>query len=168
MIDLSDTRDWEQEMGWEINMGPDHVYEEGKTYAFQLTPNKDGELPYYEVTFEDGEMDDAWRGCRLYWRGQSRAAWVNRKLTKWSKSLEYEYDKTIESYLLKVDTDTLRLEGEIEVKGKKEAVTMFLGKEAVRDGALRPLLIIITRTRFPWSQPRAALNQDGTAHAKPR
>jgi hypothetical protein len=168
MINLSDTSDWEPAKGWLINMGPDRVYEEGKTCAFKLTPRKEGNLPYYEVTYQAGEMDDVWSGCRLYWRGQRHATWVNRKLANWAKNLEYEYDKTIESYLLRVDTDTMRLEGEIEVDGRNEAVTMFLGREALVDGTPKHLLIIITRTRFPWSQPRAALNQDGTAHAKPR
>lgn len=171
MIAPNDTSAWEPSGGWEINMGPDHVYEEGKSYWFHLTPKVEGKLSCYEVTFDPGRMDPAWQGCRLYWRGQSEVAWGDRKLDPWIDSLEYVYDKTIESFLLGTDSDTVRLEGEIVVNEKKEAVTFFLGEDAVRGDkpdALKPLLIIITRTGFPWSQPRLTLNQDGTAHAKPR
>lgn len=154
---------WEPANGWEINMGPDHVYREGRLCVFKLEPTADG----YVVTFDGDQMDEVWRNCRLTWRGQSEPDWGNRKLNSWSESEEYVYDKMIQSHLLKVDTNTRRLEGEIEVEGKRESVTMFLAKDAVREGDLKPLLIIILRTRFPWSQPRMALHQDGTAHAKP-
>ena len=158
------TSDWEPERGWEVNMGPDRVYRPGKTCAFKLAAIAGG----YEVTFVGDEMDEVWRGCKLYWRGQSQPAWGDRKLARWADQHEYVYDKGIQSYLTKVDTDTRRLEGEIVVDGRKESVTMFLGKDAVNEGTLKPLLIIIMRTRFPWSQPRLELKQDGTAHAKPR
>jgi len=158
------TSPWEPADGWAINMGPDHVYREGKVCAFKLSPTADG----YEVTFVDDEMDEVWRGVKLTRRGSSEPAWGERKLAPWTEGQEYVYDKMIQSYLLKVDTDTTRLEGEIAVGGKRESVTMFLGKEAVRGAALEPLLIIILRTRFPWSQSRIAMHQDGTAHAKPR
>jgi hypothetical protein len=159
----TDTSAWEPENGWEINMGPDHVYREGQLCVFKLVPIAGG----YEVTFNDDEMDEVWRGVKLTWRGNTCPAWGDRKLDRWTGTQEYAYDKMIQGYLTKVDTDTQRLEGEIEVAGKRESVTMFLAKSAVREEALKPLLIIILRTRFPWSQPRIALHQDGTAHAKP-
>ncbi len=171
MIAPKDTSAWEPKEGWEINMGPDHVYDPGETYWFRLTPRMDGSLPCYEVTYEPKKMDPAWEGCRLYWRGQNEVAWGDRKLDPWQPTLEYVYDKTIESFLLNTDSDTVRLEGEIVVNDKKEAVTVFLSRDAVRTetaNTFKPLLIIITRTGFPWSQPRLTLSQDGTAHAKPR
>ena len=155
---------WEPEFGWEINTGPDHVYREGQTCAFKLVPTADG----YQVTYDKDEMDPVWDGVKLTRRGSSRPSWGNRKLDRWTAGLEYAYDKLINNYLLKVDTTTERLEGEIVVDGKHESVTMFLCNDAVSIGTLQPLLVIILRTRFPWSQSRVALQQDGTAHAKPR
>ena len=160
----NDTSAWEPANGWVINIGPDHVYREGQPCAFKLSPIDGG----YEVTFEGDEMDEVWRGAKMYWRGNTEPAWGDRKLDRWAANQEYVYDKMVQSYLLKSDTGTQRLEGEIVVDGKHEAVTMFLAKGAVREESLKPLLIILIRTRFPWSQPRVALHQDGTAHAKPR
>ena len=159
----TDTSDWEPESGWEICMGPDHVYRDGQPCAFKLNPIAGG----YEITFDDDEMDEVWRGVKMTWRGNGCPTWGDRKLDRWGANQEYAYDKMIQSYLLKVDTSTQRLEGEIVVDGKHESVTMFLATSAVREESLKPLLIIILRTRFPWSQPRMALHQDGTAHAKP-
>jgi hypothetical protein len=155
---------WEPELGWQINSGPDHVYREGTLCAFKLVPTADG----YQVTYNGDEMDEVWNGVKLTRRGAKRPAWGNRKLDRWDASLEYAYDKMINNYLLKVDTSTERLEGEIVVDGKHESVTMFVCNEAVNEGSLKPLLVIILRTRFPWSQSRVELQQDGTAHAKPR
>ena len=155
---------WEPENGWQINTGPDHVYREGALCAFKLVPAGDG----YQVTYSDDQMDEVWNGVKLTRRGGGRPVWGNRKLDRWTPDQEYAYDKLINNYLLKVDTTTERLEGEIVVDGKHESVTMFLCNDAVNEGTLRPLLIILLRTRFPWSQSRIALQQDGTAHAKPR
>jgi hypothetical protein len=160
----SNVNPWEPDNGWEINTGPDHVYREGTPCAFKLVPTADG----YQVTYVGDEMDAVWNGVKLTRRGAGRPAWGNRKLDRWTGSEEYAYDKLINSYLLKVDTGTERLEGEIVVDGKHESVTMFLCNDAVSEGTLQPLLVIILRTRFPWSQSRIALQQDGTAHAKPR
>src|SRR6185312_2620589 len=155
---------WDRPKGWVINTGPDHVYREGQTCAFKLVATTDG----YQVTYDEDEMDAVWDGVKLTRRGSGRPSWGNRKLDSWTASQEYLYDKMINNYLLKVDTCTERLEGEIVVDGNHESVTMFLCNDAVSEAALQPLLVIILRTRFPWSQSRVALQQDGTAHAKPR
>jgi hypothetical protein len=163
----TETSLWERELGWQINTGPDHVYREGAVRcAFKLVKTGDRD---YVLTYDNDEMDAVWNNVKLTKRGGAgRPGWGNRKLDRWNQTLEYAYDKMINNYLLKVDTCTERLEGEIVVDDKHEAVTMFLCEDAVMEDELKPLLVIVLRTRFPWSQSRIALQQDGTAHAKPR
>jgi hypothetical protein len=147
-----------------LNDGPGYVVTPGAELV--LTYVREGTRDTYQVTGTG--LDPAWNGCWLVPRGSEELVWKQKQLKKWDAKQEYTYDKRLRSTLRAADANTIRLEGEITVGGKKELVVLFIAPNAVTldDGVTKQDVLIIRsvmKSLFDMT-----LDQDGTGHGNPR
>jgi hypothetical protein len=174
---------WDRPNGWEIDDGPKHVLLQGHVTVFRLIEDTSGGFIRYKVDFDDGFMPESWRGAVFDVRGQSSLVWSENLLNPWSMTEKVNYNEAIGLVTQDASTDTLRLEAEITIDGKK-AVIILLGSENAVKGSqdptvLEPLMVVLKRVSLGSPQIGAAefvekphreghrigMQQDGTAHA---
>lgn len=153
--------DWTKKLV--LNDGPTHVHTPGS--VIELKPDKEGAIDIFRVTGTG--LDPAWKDSWLLPRGSTEFQWREKPLREWDPTLEDVYDERISRALRHADADTVRLEGEIVVAGKKELVVFMIADNAVRknDGTMDKIVLIRCRMKSLFD---LVLSQDGTAHGNPR
>ncbi len=158
---------------WQLNDGPENVY--APDCMLELIEDTSGTIDFFTdpgekikcFTVKRTDAAPPWTKTWLVQRGRAELAWDGRPLKSWDPTREYTYDKRINRALRFADANTLRLEGEIEVGGKKELVIFFVAPKAAErlDGSLDDVLVIRSRMK---SLLDIGVSQDGTAHGNPR
>lgn len=141
---------------------------------FRLVPvRRNGTILAYRVEFQSGAMTAAWKNCYLVPRGLAKPARPNGlPLPPYAPSTVVQYQTVVGDVLNQVKSDaahfnTERLEGDITVNGRREAVTLYRVEDAIQDsnGKLSDLLVIDLQSDVIQPlQPR----EDGIAHGHPR
>lgn len=174
---------WDRPDGWAIDDGPKNVFQPDHATVFRLIEDRSSGFIRYKVDFDDGFMPEAWRNAVFEVRGQSPLAWSENLLNPWSPTEKINYNEAIGLVMQDASTDTLRLEAEITIDGKKAVIILVGSENAVKDepssADTEPLLIILKRVSLGSPQIGAAasvekphraghrigMQQDGTAHA---
>ena len=160
---------WEKE--WKINatrllMGnPDLA-------QFKIVQQGSGNSRHFTIENESGEAGECWKGCCLVPRGAKPFIYnAPDPLPTWDPldtSVRDKYKNTIKDQLKHSNSDTNRLEGELNVGGVKHWIVLFMLRRAVEDdaGDLQDLLIALYGTKFDWSDRGTGGGpiEDGTGH----
>src|SRR5690242_3352573 len=124
--------DWARANGWEINDGPKNVFLKDHDTVFKLDEDTSSGSVRYRVSFDDGFMPEPWRNATFEIRGQSPLVWSEDAHDVWSKSEQTDYNSAIGMVMQDASTDTLRLEAEIEIDGKKNMIILLGAENAVK------------------------------------
>jgi hypothetical protein len=137
---------------------------------FWLEPvSEGGKVIYYRVKSDPGKMTANWANVILFPRGNAPfPTWpASAKLQPWSPAQAADYETKIHGALhaeppftTPPTTNTQRFEGDVEVGGAKEAITLYIVTDAVTDGS--KLLIVDLK------DTRGGLSQDGSGSGNPR
>lgn len=149
-----------------VNEGPLPVCVPGSEIT--LTAAKEGTIDVFKVTGKG--LDPCWNNSWFVPRGdKEELPWMEKQLPEWAANDQYLYiyDKRLVSALRYANANTLRLEGEITVNGKKELVLLFIAQNAcsLPNGSKRDILVIRSVME---SLLDLTLDQDGTGHGNPR
>src|SRR5690242_18044419 len=124
---------WDRADGWAIDDGPKNVFLPDHATVFRLVEDKSSGFTRYKVDFDDGFMPTAWRDAVFDVRGQSPLVWSENLLNPWSGAEKINYNEAIGLVMQDASTDTLRLEGEITIEGKKAIIILVGSENAVKE-----------------------------------
>ena len=175
---------WDRPDGWAIDDGPKNVFQPDHATVFRLVEDTSSGSVRYRVNFDEGFMPEAWRPAVFEVRGQSALVWSENVLNPWSMTEQVNYNSAIRMVMQDASTDTLRLEAEIDIDGKKAVIILLAAENAVKGTedppTSDPLMVILKRVTLGSSSSigvsefvekphhtgrRVGMLQDGTAHA---
>jgi len=168
---------------WHVNMGYDESAGNGATAVicptapppsgtqykpckFRLVPQiVNDEVAYYDLKYTLGEMNDDWRAARFFPRGRQPLDPLTTPLAAWNQNNLTIVGKYKQAADLGSDggkpTNALRLEGDIQVDGRSEAVVLVRIPKAI--GGTKDLLVI----RLIDTPAGSATRQNGIGHGDP-
>jgi hypothetical protein len=123
--------------------GADAIRKDGETNEFWLEPRMvDGRIAYYSVVHEPDSMSRFWASCRLVPRGCATLHWSGGALPLDPQAWDPQTHGVMVTNFLAdhANNSTRRLEGDFQVCGKSEAVTLYVAEHAL--GGVWPLLIV--------------------------
>ena len=138
------------------NLGEADVIKAGNEFTLKPKPNS-RKITYYEVHYKKKMMTRAWHKCVLFPRGSVPPPLLSAPLPPNPTPEEVQAAGVAILNAIASSDDyynTLRLEGDIRVNGKREAATLMQIKGGF--GGALPLLIVRIRCDLPH-------NEDGSA-----
>ncbi len=162
---------WERE--WTVSEGNSTITGGHQPSVFTLVKRNGSGPTSYSVQYKAGELSDAWEETVLVRRGNAALMWSGTKLNPWAEGETVAYRNGIVAALTQTNTNTTRLEGEVNLDGSMRRVLLFIAHDAVEKaaGELEDLLIVRSETNFAWtdsSNGAVGPIEDGTGHGNGR
>lgn len=166
---------------WQIHQDLDDILKGVEALRFTLQRvSAANARPEYKMIYDPSNLsDDPFADTKFVQFGKDFPLPPNEKLEPWTKDEEPRYLEALKYAFSSPSANTRRLEGEKEFGGKKEALTIYLLPEAVRNNGSGPrflsLLYFTCRKKCPSefikdfsAEEIKKIFQDGTAHGNPK